>query len=92
MQKIKKSETIKVYSDNIFSEANKIELLGAELSDTRIVQKILVTIPEKFEETIASLKCTKDLSNITLAEHLNSLQDQEQRRMMKNNGTVEGAL
>ena len=53
------------------------------------MQKILLTLPENFEETIASLENTKNLSNITLADYLNSLQDQEQRRMMKNKGTVE---
>ncbi|XP_015166688.1 uncharacterized protein [Solanum tuberosum] len=92
IQKIKESETIKEYSDKLISEANKVKLLGAELSDTRIVQKIVVNLPEKFEATIASLENTKDLSNITLVELLNSLQDQEQRRMVRNEATVEGAL
>jgi len=56
------------------------------------VQKILVTLLENFEATIASLECTKDLSNITSAKLLNSSQVQEQRRMMRNKATVEGAL
>ncbi|XP_059306526.1 uncharacterized protein LOC132057968 [Lycium ferocissimum] len=89
---MKESEAIKEYSDRLINLANKVKLLGAELSDTRIVQKILVTLPEKFEATIASLENTKDLSNITLAELLNSLQAQEQRRLMRNEGAVEGAL
>lgn len=53
-----------------------MKLPGAELSDTRIVQKICITLPEKFETTIASLENTKYLSNITSAELLNSLQAQ----------------
>ncbi|XP_060210439.1 uncharacterized protein LOC132637356 [Lycium barbarum] len=89
---MKESETIKEYSDRLINLANKVKLLGAELFDTRIMQKILVTLPEKFEATIASLENTKDLSNITLVELLNSLQAQEQRRLMRNEGTVEGAL
>ncbi|RDX91166.1 hypothetical protein CR513_26882, partial [Mucuna pruriens] len=33
-----------------------------------IVEKVLVTIPERFEATVTSLENTKDLSKITLAE------------------------
>ncbi|XP_060201852.1 uncharacterized protein LOC132630281 [Lycium barbarum] len=61
MQKMKESETIKEYSDRLINLANKVKLLGAELSDIWIVQKILVTLPEKFEAAIASLENTKDL-------------------------------
>jgi len=35
---------------------------------------------------------TKDLSKISLAELLNALQAQEQRRAMRQDGAVEGAL
>ncbi|XP_019225020.1 PREDICTED: uncharacterized protein LOC109206635 [Nicotiana attenuata] len=80
------------YSDRLINLENKVKLLGTELSDKRIGQKILVTLPEKFRATIASLENTKDLSNISLAELLNSLQAQEQRRLMRNEGDVEGAL
>ncbi|XP_075076030.1 uncharacterized protein LOC142162887 [Nicotiana tabacum] len=92
MQKMKESENIKEYSDRLINLANKAKLPGAELSDKRIVQKILVTLLDKFEATIASLENTKDLSNISLAELLNSLQVQEQRRLMRNEGAVEGSL
>ncbi|XP_074266564.1 uncharacterized protein LOC141589841 [Silene latifolia] len=54
MQKMKESETIKEYTDKLLCIANKIRLLGSEFSDSRIVQKILVTIPERFDATISS--------------------------------------
>ncbi|XP_049394607.1 uncharacterized protein LOC125858866 [Solanum stenotomum] len=92
MQKMKASDTIKEYSDKLISFANIVKLLGVEISDTRIVQKILVTLLEKFEATISSLENTKDLSNITLAELLNFLQAHEQRKMTRNEETVERAL
>ena len=58
MQKMKESETIKEYANKLLSIANKVRLLGSEFSDSRIVQKILVTAPEKFEASIASLENT----------------------------------
>ena len=92
MQKMKESETIKEYADKLLSIVNKVRLLGSEFSDSRIVQKILVTLPERFEATISSLENAKDLSRISLAELLNALQAQEQRRIMRAEGSVEGAL
>ncbi|XP_014506511.1 uncharacterized protein LOC106766286 [Vigna radiata var. radiata] len=45
MQKMKDSETIKDYADKLLSIENKIRLLGTEIPNSGIVQKILVTIP-----------------------------------------------
>ena len=89
---MKESDTIKEYSDKLISLANKVKLLGVELSDTRIVQKILVNSPEKFEATIASLENTKDLFNINFAELLHFLQAHAQRIMLRNEATVGGYL
>ena len=77
MQKMKESETIKEYANKLLSIANKVRLLGSEFFDSRIVEKILVTVPERFEATITSLENTKDLSKLTLAELVNALQAQE---------------
>ena len=92
LQKMKESETIKEYSDRRLGIANKIKLLGSEFSDSRIVEKILVTVPERYEATVTTLENTKDLSKISLAELLNSLQAQEQRRHMRQEVNTEGAL
>ena len=92
MQNMKGSETIKDYSDRLLDIVNKVRLLGTNFSDSRIVQKILVTIPEKFEPTTMALENSKDLSCITLAELLNALQAQEQRRLMRQEESVEGAF
>jgi len=92
MQKMKESKTIKEYANKLLSIANEVRLLGSEFFDSRIVEKILVTIPEIFEATITSLESTKDLSKLTLAELVNALQAQEPRRRMRADGSVEGAL
>ena len=49
-------------------------------------------VPERFEATITSLENTKDLSKLTLAKLVNALQAQEQRRKIRVEGFVEGAL
>jgi hypothetical protein len=57
--------TFKKYSNRL-SIVNNVRLLGTDFSNSRIVQKILITIPKKFKVTILSLKNLKDLSNIIL--------------------------
>ncbi|KAA0041382.1 Retrovirus-related Pol polyprotein from transposon TNT 1-94 [Cucumis melo var. makuwa] len=92
LQKMKETESIKEYSVRLLDIANQIRLLGSVFKDSRIVEKILVSVPEKFEASISALENTKDLTQITLAEILNALQAQEQRRAMRQEGAVEGAL
>jgi len=89
---MKESETIKEYANRLLNTANKVRLIGSNFSDSRIVEKILVTVPERFEATITSLENTKDLSKLTLAKLVNALQAQEQRRKIRVGGFMEGAL
>ena len=93
MQRMKESETIKEFSNKLLGIANKIKLLGKEFADFRLVEKILVTVPERYEASIASLENTKDLSTITFTEVIHALQAQEQQRLMREyHEAVEGNL
>ena len=92
LQRMKESDTIKEYSDKLLGIANKINLLGSDFADFRIVEKILVMVPERYEASIASLENTKDLSKITFLEVLHAFQAQEQRRLMREDHAIEGAL
>ncbi|XP_073317305.1 uncharacterized protein [Primulina huaijiensis] len=76
MLKMKETETIKEYSNKLLGIVNKVRLLGKDFSDERIVQKILVSLPEKYESKISSLEESKDLSSISLVELVNALQAQ----------------
>ncbi|KAL3754481.1 hypothetical protein ACJRO7_001680 [Eucalyptus globulus] len=91
-QQMKDSKSVKEYSDRLVAIAKKIRVLGTDLKDERLVQKILVSLPEKFEATITSLENTIDLADIKLAELLNALQAQEHRRLMRREEFVKGAL
>ncbi|XP_038991289.1 uncharacterized protein LOC120114433 [Hibiscus syriacus] len=83
LQKMKETETVKEYAERFLSITNRFRLLGSSLADLRIVEKILIALPEKFEATVTTLDNTKDLFNIPLAELLSALQAQEQRRTMR---------
>jgi hypothetical protein len=90
LQRMKESRTIKEYSNRLLGIVNKVRLLGKSFTDSTIVEKILVTVPKKYEASITILENTKDLSKITLAERLNALQVQEQRRLMRQNRVTKG--
>ncbi|RVW99707.1 Retrovirus-related Pol polyprotein from transposon TNT 1-94 [Vitis vinifera] len=92
MKKMRESDAVKDYAAQLLSIADKVRLLGKEFSNEKIVQKILVTLPEKYEATISSLENSKDLSTISLTELLHSLEAVEQRRLMRQGDTAEGAF
>ncbi|RVW71671.1 hypothetical protein CK203_052100 [Vitis vinifera] len=71
----------------------KEEYKGDErIKNMQIVQKISVTLPKKYEATISSLENSKDLSTSSLTELLHSLEAVEQKRLMRQGDTVEGAF
>ncbi|KAK5794783.1 hypothetical protein PVK06_036029 [Gossypium arboreum] len=89
---MKESESIKEYSDKLIGIADKVRVLGTELSDSRLVQKILVSVPEKYEATIASFENTKDLTQLKVVDLISTLQAQEQRRLMRQEGSIERSI
>ncbi|XP_022772452.1 uncharacterized protein LOC111315118 [Durio zibethinus] len=85
-------DTIKDYSNILLSIVNKVRLIGSEFTDSRIVEKILVIVLERYEATIITLENTKDLSKIFLVELFNTSQAQEQKRLITEDTIIEGAL
>ncbi|XP_020243630.1 uncharacterized protein LOC109821884 [Asparagus officinalis] len=83
MQKMKKGETIKEYVGKLMAIVNKIRLLGEIFLNERVVDKILVTVPERYESKISSLEDSKDLSKVTLVDLVNALSAVDQRRSMR---------
>jgi len=55
LQEMKESETIKDYSKRLLSIAKKVRLLGLQFVDSRIVEKIMVTVPERYEASTTTL-------------------------------------
>ncbi|XP_052181855.1 uncharacterized protein LOC127794644 [Diospyros lotus] len=88
--KMKDSESVKEYMNRVVKVVNQIRLLGDEFPETRIVEKVLVTLPERFESKISSLEDSKDLSKLTLSELANALQGVEQRRALRQEEASEG--
>ncbi|KAG8492529.1 hypothetical protein CXB51_009791 [Gossypium anomalum] len=89
---MKEEETVKQYSDRIMAVVNSIRLLGEQFSEARIVEKVLSTLPERYEAKISSLEDSRDLATISLTELINALYAQEQRRASRMEEHQEGAF
>ncbi|XP_052478529.1 uncharacterized protein LOC128034034 [Gossypium raimondii] len=90
--KMKEEETVKQYSDRIMAVVNSIRLLGEQFNEARVVEKVISTLPERYEEKISSLEDSRDLTSIPLTELINALYAQEQRRASRLEEHQEGAF
>jgi len=90
--KMRETDIIKDFSSQISKLVNQVRLLGDDFPDSRIVEKVLVSLLEKFEHKICSLEDSKDFSEMSLKELVNALQAVEQRQAYRQEGTSEGAL
>ncbi|XP_017976517.1 PREDICTED: uncharacterized protein LOC108662012 [Theobroma cacao] len=80
--RMRDTENVKDYINKIMRVVNQVRLLGENLSESRVVQKVLVSLSKKIESTITSLEGSKDLSTLTLIDVVNALQAAEQMRAM----------
>ena len=71
---------------------NKVRLLGIDFYNYKIVEKILVIMPERYDAYITTLDNTRDLSKINLTELINALQTQEQQRLIRQDLVIDGVL
>ncbi|XP_074355222.1 uncharacterized protein LOC141693926 [Apium graveolens] len=95
MMRMKNNEGVKEYGSMLMSIVNQIKLLGGDFSSQRVVDKLLVTLSERYETKISSLEDTKDLSKLTVSDLINSLHTVDQRRSMREEeigGKNEGLL
>ena len=85
MHKMRKSETIREYVTKLISIVNEIRLFGETFSNKKIVDKIVVSVLEKYEFKISSLEDSKDIyiSKTRLSELVNALNAMNQRRSMR---------
>ncbi|XLT09622.1 hypothetical protein HN51_055415, partial [Arachis hypogaea] len=66
--KKKDSEKIKCYYTRLMSLVTKMKSYGEDLPNKKIVEKILIILPSKFDPKVSIIEKTKDLSTLTLTE------------------------
>jgi predicted amidophosphoribosyltransferase len=91
-EKMKENESLNEYFNRLTDLVNQMKSHGDTIEDRRIVDKILISLTEKFDPMVAVIEETKDLSTMTIQGLMGSLRSYEQRLSRRNEKSVESAF
>nr|KYP76208.1 hypothetical protein KK1_020441 [Cajanus cajan] len=92
MLKMKESESVKEYTSKLSHLVNQMRLYGEVVHDHKVVEKMLISLPVKFEAKVAAIEESCDLKKLTISEMVSKLQAHEQRFSMRMDDVTEGAF
>ena len=90
--RMKESDTLKDYSTRLSDLVNNMKVHGEKITDKRIVEKVLISLPEKFDSMVAVIEETKDLTKLSVQELLSSLKSHEQRLERHSEKSIESVF
>ncbi|XP_013626727.1 PREDICTED: uncharacterized protein LOC106332773 [Brassica oleracea var. oleracea] len=88
--KMYENEDIKVFTDKIVELANQLTYHGEQKSDVQLIQKILISLPTKFDSIVSVLEQTSDLTSTKMTELIGILKAHEARLAAREESTNEG--
>ena len=86
------NEDIKVFTDKIVDLANKLTYHGEHKTYVQLIQKILISLPAKFDSIVSVLEQTSDLTSTKMTELIGILKAHEARLAAREESTSEGAF
>lgn len=90
--KMNESDSINTFTTKLIETGNQLRLHGEEKSDYQMVQKILISLPEKFDSIVGVLEQTKDLTVLSVTELIGTLKAHEKRISIREEGSTEKAF
>ncbi|KAG6470938.1 hypothetical protein ZIOFF_072026 [Zingiber officinale] len=76
---MKENESVKDFSSRVAEIVNQIKGCGDTISEKKVVERILRSLPQKFEHIVAVIEETKDKSQLSRYELFSSLEAHEGR-------------
>ncbi|KAL4387191.1 hypothetical protein GQ457_09G030480 [Hibiscus cannabinus] len=92
MLQMKDDELIKDFSNKLMDVVNQIRLYGENLPDAKVVEKVMISVPQRFEAKISAIEESCDMTSLTIADLVSKLEAQEQRVSMRAIEASEGAF
>ncbi|GMJ02182.1 hypothetical protein HRI_003887400 [Hibiscus trionum] len=77
--RMKDEESVHDCSNNLMVIVHQMRKYGEQISDQKVVEKLLRSLTRKYESTVAAIEESKDLTVLTVDELLGSLQSHEDR-------------
>jgi gag-polypeptide of LTR copia-type len=85
--KMKESESVSDYITRVQAVVNQLIRNGEALTDVRVVEKILRSLTDNFENVVCAIEEPKDLATLTVDELIGSLESHKQRKKKKKGDT-----
>lgn len=89
---MKGNESIQEFFSRISVTINNMRIFGEEISDQKIVEKILRSLPPKFDHVVTAIEESKDLTTYSLNELMGSLLAHEERMNRSVEKSIEQAF
>jgi hypothetical protein len=88
---MKDTETVDQFMTSVKNLVHKIRSQGEDIPDQKIVEKVLRSLPEKFNMVIVAIEELKDLTTFTIDQLLGSLLSHE-ARLQRENTSLESSF
>ena len=88
----KETESVKDFNSRVTKIVNLIKSYGDTIQEKKLVEKILQSLPKKFDHVIAAIEKSKDLSVLTMYELMGSLEVHEGRMSIFSSQPLEHAF
>ncbi|XP_015167177.1 uncharacterized protein [Solanum tuberosum] len=92
MLRMNEGDTVKKYSAKLVEIVNKVRLFGETFPDSRVVEKMMISLPARFESKISAIEESCDLKTLSVAELISKLQAQEQISSIRDEEVAEAAF
>ncbi|KAL0300270.1 UNVERIFIED_CONTAM: Retrovirus-related Pol polyprotein from transposon RE1 [Sesamum angustifolium] len=90
--KMKDSETIDEYYTKVRELVNQLKAYGEDIPEKRVVEKLLISVTEKYDPIVTTIEETKDITTLTVTELVGSLEAYEKRRSRREENSLENAF
>ena len=86
------SEQLKDYFTRFLDVVNQMKTYGDPISDQRVVEKILISLPERYDSIVSVIEQTKDLETLVVEDLMGTIKTFEQRMNMRGEKPLESAF
>nr|XP_025611915.1 uncharacterized protein LOC112705295 [Arachis hypogaea] len=86
------SETVEQYFTRVIDLVNKMRVYGEDTPDSKVVEKILRTMPMKYDHVVTTILESHDMDTMTIAELQGTMESHISRILEKSEKSTEEAL